>query len=100
VFLSQQCSEATQIKIHEEENASASKSDFVPPNIKEQETGQSVMALSVNSEHLDNMIQVVNVVQQIMTELKAVVSEQSKTANRVHWPLKITAFNANGIWRQ
>jgi hypothetical protein len=65
-------------KTHDEENASASIRDTVHPNTKQQETGQSVPAPSVNSELMNNMIRVVTVVQQIMTSLKGAVSEQAK----------------------
>jgi endonuclease/exonuclease/phosphatase (EEP) superfamily protein YafD len=60
------------------------------------------------------MFRVVNVVQQIMTELKGAISEQAKImaitklsstscrkmTNRVHRLLKVIAFNVNGSWRQ
>jgi hypothetical protein len=43
-----------------------------------QPTGQSVRACSVNSEPLDNMLRVITVVQQIMTEFNGAVSEEEK----------------------
>jgi hypothetical protein len=48
----------------------------VLPNAKQQQTGQSVPAPSVNSEPEDNMIRVVTVVLQIMRELKGAASEK------------------------
>jgi hypothetical protein len=68
----------TDQKTNKEENRSASKRDFVHPNTKQQETGQSVPAPSVSSEPEDNMMRVVTVVWQIMTELKGAVSEKAK----------------------
>jgi hypothetical protein len=44
----------------------------------QQETGQSVWAPNVNSQPLDNMLRVVTVVQQIMTEFNGAVSEEDK----------------------
>jgi hypothetical protein len=68
----------TSQKTNEEENGSASKRDSISPNTKQQQTGQSVLAPSVNSEPEDNMIRVVTVVWQIMRELKGAVSEKAK----------------------
>jgi hypothetical protein len=63
---------------------------------------------------MDNMFRVVIVVQQFMTEVNDTVSKEAKIqavskivlifwikmASRFHKPLKIIAFNANGIGRQ
>jgi hypothetical protein len=68
----------TDQKTNKEENGSASKWDSIPPNTKQQQTGQSVQAPSVNSEPEDNMIRVVTVVRQIMREIKGAVSEKAK----------------------
>jgi hypothetical protein len=68
----------TDQKTNEEENGSANKWDSIPPNTKQQQTGQSVPALSVNSELEDNMIRVVIVIRQIMREIKGAVSEKAK----------------------
>jgi hypothetical protein len=48
------------------------------PQQRQQSTGQSVRAQNVNSEPLDNMLRVVTVVQQIMTEFNCAVSEEDK----------------------
>jgi hypothetical protein len=49
-----------------------------PAPAKQHKTGQSVRAPSVNSQPLDNMLRVVTVVQQIMTEFSGAVSEEDK----------------------
>jgi hypothetical protein len=69
----------------------------------------------VNSLPLDNMFRVVSVVQQIMTRVKwccvrgsknsgsyknCLESNEAKWSLRVHRPLKVIVFNANGIGRQ
>jgi hypothetical protein len=46
--------------------------------LKQQPTGQSVQAPLVNSQPLDNMVRVVIVVQQIMTEVSGALSEDEK----------------------
>jgi hypothetical protein len=46
--------------------------------VPQQNPGQSVEARNVNSELLDNMLRVVTVVQQIMTEFNGAVSEEAK----------------------
>jgi hypothetical protein len=48
------------------------------PQQRQQPTGQSVPAQNVNNEHLDNMLRVVTIVQQIMTEFNGAVSEEEK----------------------
>jgi hypothetical protein len=68
----------TDQKTNKEENGSVSKRDSVPTNTIEQQTGQSVPALSVSNEPEDNMIRVVAVVRQIMRELKGAISEKAK----------------------
>jgi hypothetical protein len=50
----------------------------IPAHALQQETGQSVQAPSVNSQPLDNMLRVVTVVLQIMTEFNGAVSEEDK----------------------
>jgi hypothetical protein len=50
----------------------------IPAPTMQQETGQSVKAPNVNSQSLDNMLTVVTVVQQIMTEFNGAVSEENK----------------------
>jgi hypothetical protein len=50
----------------------------LPAAVPQQKSGQSVEARNVNSEPLDNMLRVVTVVQQIMTELNGAVSEEAK----------------------
>jgi hypothetical protein len=46
--------------------------------VPQQEIGQSVQAPHVNSQHLNNMLRVVPVVQQIMTEFSGAVTEEDK----------------------
>jgi hypothetical protein len=46
--------------------------------VPQHQTGQSVRAQNVNSEPLQNMLRVVTVVQQIMTECNGAVSEEDK----------------------
>jgi hypothetical protein len=48
------------------------------PHLNQQTTGQSVPAPNVNSLPLDNMLRVITVVQQIMTEFNGAVSEEDK----------------------
>jgi hypothetical protein len=49
-----------------------------PASGQQLKTGQSVWARTVNSQSLDNMLRVVTVVQQIMTEVNGAVSEEDK----------------------
>jgi hypothetical protein len=49
-----------------------------PAFVREQETGQSVPASSVNSLPLENMFRVITVVQRIMTEFNGAMSEEAK----------------------
>jgi hypothetical protein len=49
-----------------------------PISVPQQKAGQSVPAPNVNNSHLDNMLRVVTVVQQIMTEFNGAVSEEDK----------------------
>jgi hypothetical protein len=49
-----------------------------PASGQQQNAGQSVRAQTVNSQPLDNMLRVVTVVQQIMTEFNDAVSEEDK----------------------
>jgi hypothetical protein len=46
--------------------------------VRQKDAGQSVPATDVNSQPLENMLKVVTVVQQIMTEFNGVVSEEDK----------------------
>jgi hypothetical protein len=50
----------------------------IPASGQQQNAGQSVQAPNVNSQPLDNMLRVVTVVQQIMTEFNGGVSEEDK----------------------
>jgi hypothetical protein len=85
------------------------------PEQEQQKAGQSVRAPNVNNLSLDKMLKVVvMMVQQIMTESNAAVLEEAKIlaitkivlnliekmANKIHRPLKIIAFNVNGIMKQ
>jgi hypothetical protein len=49
-----------------------------PASGQQQNVGQSVRAPTVSSQPLDNMLRVVTVVQQIMTEFNGAVSEEDK----------------------
>jgi hypothetical protein len=49
-----------------------------PASRQQQDVGQSVRAPTVNSQPLDNVLRVVTVVQQIMTEFNGAVSEEDK----------------------
>jgi hypothetical protein len=49
-----------------------------PTSGQQQNAGQSVWAPTVNSQHLDNMLRVATVVQQIMTEFNCAVLELDK----------------------
>jgi hypothetical protein len=46
--------------------------------VRQQNKGQSIQTPTVNSSPLDNMLRVVTVVQQIMTEVNCAVSEEQK----------------------
>jgi hypothetical protein len=56
----------------------AAEKQSVPAPVQPQQSGQSVCTQNVNSQTLDNMLRVVTVVQQIMTEFNGAVSEQEK----------------------
>jgi hypothetical protein len=56
----------------------AAKKLSVPAAVQGQETGQSVQAPNVSSHPSDNMLKVVTVVQQIMTQVSGAVSQQEK----------------------
>jgi hypothetical protein len=68
----------------------------VPAPVQGQETGQSVQAPNVSSHPFDNMLKVVTVVQQIMTEISSALSEEEKivdhkNCHKTHepkWPLE------------
>jgi hypothetical protein len=47
----------------------------VPAPVRQKDAGQSVAATDVNSPPFDNMLRVVTIVQQIMTEFSGAVSE-------------------------
>jgi hypothetical protein len=49
-----------------------------PASGHQQKAGQSVQALTVDSQPLDNVLRVVTAVQQIMTEFNGVVSKEEK----------------------
>jgi hypothetical protein len=103
---------------HPSQAAAASTFTVDQPRVhtssKWQQAGQSAPAQIVNSSPRDNMVRVVTVVQQFMTEYNGAVSKEAKIqaiskivltllekmTSRVHRPLKILAFNANGIGRQ
>jgi hypothetical protein len=54
------------------------KKHSVSAPVQPHQSGQSVRAQNTNSQSLDSMLRVVTVVQQIMTEIKGVVSEEEK----------------------
>jgi hypothetical protein len=56
----------------------AAKKTSIPTPVQEQEAGQSVRAIIVTSQPLDNMLREVTVVQQIMTEFNGAVSEEDR----------------------
>jgi hypothetical protein len=67
----------------------------VPAPVQEKETGQSVQApSSVSSHPFDNMLKVVTVVQQIMTEVRGGLSEEEKIVAITKIVLKL--MNQNG----
>jgi hypothetical protein len=85
------------------------------PQHEQQKAGQSVRAPNINSLSLDKLLKVVvTIVQQTMAESSDAVLEEakilaikklskiswSKVATRIHRPLKVIGFNANGIMRQ
>jgi hypothetical protein len=61
---------------------------------QQQTTGQSVQAPLVNNQPLDNMLRVVTVVQQIMTEVSRALSEEKNIETITKTVLKI--MNQNG----
>jgi hypothetical protein len=73
----------------------ANKQSVLAPEQLLQQTGQSVRAAIVSSQPLGNMLLVVTVVQQIMTEFGGAVSEESNrvyyqnciTSHETKWPL-------------
>jgi hypothetical protein len=108
---------AAQAKEHQEPQAQQTYGKRVrhpsqqhSPQQEIQKTGLVIQAPSSSNVTL----KVATAVQQIMTELSEAVSEKDKTmvitkvvlnlknkmATRIQRPLKIIAFNANGIWRQ
>jgi hypothetical protein len=62
--------------------------------VLQQTTGQSVQASLVNSEHLDNMLRVIIVVQQMMTEVSGAMSEEENIVAITKIVLKL--MNQNG----
>jgi hypothetical protein len=66
----------------------------IPASALQQLTGQSVQAPLVNSQPLDNMLRVVNVVQQIMTKVSGALSEEDKIVVITKIVLKL--MNQNG----
>jgi hypothetical protein len=71
----------------------ARKSSVRAP-VQEQETGQSVQAPNVSSHSFDNMLKVVTVVQQLMTEVIGGLSEEEKIVAITKIVLKL--MNQNG----
>jgi hypothetical protein len=59
----------------------ATEKKNVPAPALQQEIGQSVQTLHIKSQPLDNILRVVTVAQQIMTELSGAVSEEDKIVN-------------------
>jgi hypothetical protein len=57
--------------------------NIVPKTPPQPKTGQSVQTPQVNSQLLDNMLKVVTVVQQIMTEFNGAVSEEDKIVSNL-----------------
>jgi hypothetical protein len=98
--------------LHEEAPAT-SNSEPATTNPTVQKTGQSVQAPNLNNNSQD-LFRAFSVAQQIMAELKGAAFEEAKfvflakiifkfvkeNGNKAYGPLKIIAFNANGILRQ
>jgi hypothetical protein len=61
----------------------------------QKETGQLVHAPHANSQPLDNMLRVVTVVQQIMTEFNGAVSEEDKIVTITKIVLNLTKQNGH-----
>jgi hypothetical protein len=57
------------------------KKSSVPAPVQEQETGQSVRAQIINSQPFDNMLKVVTVVQQTMTEFNGAVRRRQNSGH-------------------
>jgi hypothetical protein len=70
------------------------KKSSVPAPRQEQETGQSVQTSHASSQPFDNMLKVVIVVQQIMTEVIGALSEEEKIVAITKIVLKL--MNQNG----
>jgi hypothetical protein len=68
----------------------------IPAPALQQTTGQSVQASHVTSQPFDNMLKVVTVVQQIMTEVSGALSEEEKIVAITKIVLKL--MNQNGHW--
>jgi hypothetical protein len=71
----QQCPQARQVPAA---GQTRPEKQSVPTPAPHEKTGQSVQTPHVNSQPLDNMLRVVTVVEQIMTEFNAAVSEEDK----------------------
>jgi hypothetical protein len=94
-----------------EEAPAASNSEPAATKANVQKAGQSVHAPTVNNDPLE-MFRAFSVVERIMADLKGaeyedkflsvakIVFKLMKQNGRVHRPLKVIAFNANGILRQ
>jgi hypothetical protein len=65
-----------------------------PASGQQQIAGQSVRARTVNSRPLDNMLRVVTVVQQIMTQFNVAVSEEDKIV--ANTKIVLNLMNQNG----
>jgi hypothetical protein len=66
----------------------------VPTPVQEQKTGQSVQASHVSIQPFDNMLKVVTIVQQIMTEVSGAQSQEEQIVAITIIVLKL--MNQNG----
>jgi hypothetical protein len=66
----------------------------IPAPALQQKTGQSIQAPHVSSQPFDNMLKVVTVVQQIMTEVSGALSQEEKIVAITKIVLKL--LNQNG----
>jgi hypothetical protein len=67
----------------------------IPASTLQQETRQSVQASNVNSQSLDNMLRIITVVQQIMTEFNGAVSEKDKIGSITKIVLNLMKQNSH-----
>jgi hypothetical protein len=73
----------------------ATEKKSVPAPAEPQRSGQSVCGQNVNSQHLDSMMRVVTVIQQIMTEYSGAVSEEDKIMAITKIVLNLTKQNCH-----